>query len=172
MSTSILVVLLAITAFVALGIYKVSTRKSKHNALPIHIKGLGKIGYNQGAMDRTSAEEIARELLSVKNKMWPELLRIYHTGVSYPISTIILDPKWVDPKHGAGIKAEVGTGVVTLNPLAKWGADRQYDFRNAFAAELHSVIRWQMFGFYYHDKPVNKDDKICMLAATEIWKAI
>ena len=137
MNTAVLIVLLAITAVVALGIYSVSTSKSKRGALPLYIQGLGKIGYNQGAMDRTSAEEIARELLFIKNKMWPELLRIYQTGVQYPISTIIIDPRWVDPKHAAGIKAEVGAGVVTLNPMTKWGADRQYDYRNAFAAELH-----------------------------------
>lgn len=158
----------AIAMAVTVLLYRAKMR-SDDPELPLYIEGLGKIAYNRGAMDRSSAKEIAKDLLNVKNRMWPELQSIYRTGMQYGIGTIVLDPKWVDPKHSAGIKLAPSIGVIHLNPTVTW---REGDFGNAFAAELHNMIRYQLFGPSNVSVSMDDDDDRNRKEATALWKSI
>ena len=171
-TTAILAIIAAVIACAVLVVWTRS-KKQKNQSTPITIPGLcNSLGYNRELMDRTSAEEIGNELLRVKLRVWPELLRIYKTGMEYPINTIILDPVWVDPNHRMGIKCVPGPWVVTMNPTWRGGPDDAYNFRNAFAAELHSVIRTQLFGREWHGKPFNNLDRVHMNRAAALWKTL
>ena len=173
MNTFIAVVVLAIAAVTLFGVVRMIQRKKDAAQLPLYVKGLAsRIGYNKERMDRTSAKEIASELFRVKKIVWPELLRIYETGIEYPIDTIIIDPAWVDPMHHAGIKAYPRMWHIRINPMTRWGGAGQFDYRNAFAGELHSVLRVLLYGTANYSEPFDEVDKNRIKEATQLWQNI
>lgn len=119
-------------------------------------------------MSERNAKIVAVELARAKATVWPQYQRIYDTNKPANLERIVLDSRWSDPKHGAGIKMTwCSEPVVTLNPdHGPWGDG--YDHRHAFAAELHNLVRL-IRGLPYGEAK-DADDLARIEAAMAVWR--
>jgi hypothetical protein len=148
MSTGILITLIVIAAFVALGGYKVYKNRPTTSRMPLTVPGVGTVGYSKDYLTRDAAEAIARELAGIRSTALIILHQIYHGGSNCFINKLILDPNYHKPAEWKAIHER----HLMINPTRD-------EYRAHFAEEIHNLYRLEMHGFPHIYKPTSRGDR-------------
>ena len=126
-----------------------------------NVPGVGKIRWPLQSSARFDGVICATRISNIKKLVWPKYESIYGKKVPCVHGTIGLDPDYYKVAQMNDVDR---TRNITLNPLL--------NYERGYAAELHNLIRYELFGFNHVYNTVSKADQKKYDRATRIIKAI
>ena len=126
------------------------SRPDTGEPMPLTIPGFALIGYNHDLMTREQARMKAEELKIIRDKVLPNLRRIYNRqDGNCSINKLVLDPEFYKAAEWSGIHAR----TLWVNPTKP-------KHRSHFAEELHSRFRIDIHGDAHRYEPVDGLDRV------------
>ena len=158
---SAVIILIVVAVAVASGVVWFHGRKHKSSLNKLEVPDVGQLVWDRKPDATFDAAVIGSRLRVVKLALWPRYEAIYGKSAGCHHSPIRLDPN--HPKV-AEIRDIDRERLFYLNPLL--------NYERGYGAELHNLIRIELFGVKHVYNTIDKVDQAKYDEATALWKVL